>query len=125
MSAILGSVIHRPATFAILSVDKGRRCDLVHVADSQVWILRSVSSQGCERGLKQAGKDVAGGLKRSEPNIQRDERANRPYPAADLVSDHEDLETTVDGAYLQRRAIDWRIIERGAVDDAGEIDLSI
>jgi hypothetical protein len=125
LGAILSGGIHRPATLAILSVDKGRRCDLVHVVDRGGCNPRLVSVPSCERGLKQAGKDVAGRLKRSEPNIQRDERANRSYLAADLVSDHEDLETTVDGAYLQRRAIDWRIIERGAVDDAGEIDLSI
>jgi hypothetical protein len=41
------------------------------------------------------------------------------------VSDHQDLKTAVNGAYLQRRSIDWRVVEHGAVDDAGKIDLSV
>lgn len=41
------------------------------------------------------------------------------------VSNHKDLETAVNGADLQRRAVNGGIIELGTVDDAGEIDFAI
>src|SRR6201998_3182787 len=120
----------RPVTIAILSVDKNKRCDLLHSAKGVISHLWS----GADDRINWQEKNCAGEIIRP-PKLYKLHNLSMPAKRMcirsegelrrPLVPDHENLEAAVDCTHPQWSAIDGRVIEHGPVNDAREIHLAV